>query len=81
MKNFHKRGGAGVNRISYLLFRNTYVLRNTVKFLNKDFIKLSTGGGHRLMKLFHKILLFWGDASLMLMIIVVEKDKRKRKRE
>ena len=38
MKLFYKRGG-GVNRISYLLFRNMYVLRNKVKFLNKDFLK------------------------------------------
>ena len=36
---FSQTRGRGVNRISYLLFRNTYVLRNTVKFLNKDFIK------------------------------------------
>ena len=34
----------GVNRISYLLFRYTYVLRNTVKFLNRDFIKAVQGG-------------------------------------
>ena len=44
MKLFQKQGG-GVNRISYLLFRNTYVLRNTVKVLNKDFIKAVPGGG------------------------------------
>ena len=63
MKNFHKRGGGGrVNRISYLLFRTVNVLRNTVKVLNKDFIKaVRGGGGHRFMKLFHKIPLFSGD--------------------
>ena len=64
MKLFHKRGG-GVNWISYLLFRTTYALGNTVKILNKDFIKAVEGGGHRFMKLFHKIPLFcFGKASL-----------------
>ena len=59
MKTFHKRGG-GVNRISYLLFRTVNVLRNTVKVLNKDFIKaVRGGGGHRFMKLFHKIPFFF----------------------
>ena len=28
-----KQKGGGVNRISYLLFRNTHVRRNAVKFL------------------------------------------------
>ena len=37
--------------------------RNTVKILNKDFIK-AVRGGHRFMKLFHKIPLFLGKASL-----------------
>ena len=61
MKLFHKRGG-GVNRISYLLFRTAYVFRNTVKVLNKDFIKaVRGGGGHRFMKLLHKIPLFLKD--------------------
>ena len=40
---FRKQGW--VNRISYLLFRNTYVLRNMVKFMNKDFIKAVRGEG------------------------------------
>ena len=57
MKLFHKRGG-GVNRISYLLFRTAYVFRNTVKVLNKDFTK-AVRGGHRFMKLFHKIPIFF----------------------
>ena len=35
--------GRGVNRISYLLFRIIYVLRNTVKLLNRDFVK-AVGG-------------------------------------
>ena len=44
---FFANGGVErwVNRISFLLFRNTYVLRNTVNILNKDFIKAVRGGG------------------------------------
>ena len=57
MKLFHKRGG-GFNRISYLLFRITHVLKNTVEVLNKDFIK-AVRGGHRFMKLFIKFRFFW----------------------
>ena len=50
----------GVNRISYLLFRTVNVLRNTVKVLNKDFIKaVRGGGGRRFVKLFHKIQFFF----------------------
>ena len=30
---------------NYLLFRTAYVFRNTVKVLNKDFIKAVRGGG------------------------------------
>ena len=55
--DLYERGG--VNQISYLLFRNIYVLRNAVQFLNKDFIK-AVQGGSPFLKLFHKILLFWG---------------------
>ena len=45
--------------LAYLLFGIIYVLRNTVKVLNKDFIT-AVRGGHRFMKLFHKIpLFFW----------------------
>ena len=44
-KNLQTGGGGGGNRISYLLFRNVYVLKNTVKVLNKDFIKSVRGGG------------------------------------
>ena len=51
-------GGGGVNWISYLLFRTIYVLRNTIKILNKNFIKSLQGGW---MKLFHKIQFFSGD--------------------
>ena len=58
MKLFHKRGG-GVNRISYFLFRTAYVFINTVKVLNKDFIKVVQGGDHRFVKLVNKILLFF----------------------
>ena len=54
MKLFHKRG-EGVNRISYLLFRTTYVPEIRSKILNKDFIKAVRGGGRRFMKSFHKI--------------------------
>ena len=63
MKLFHKRGG-GVNRISYLLFRTAYVFRNTVKVLNKDFIKAVREGGLCFLKLFHQIQFFGGKASL-----------------
>ena len=55
MKTFHKRGRGGVNRISYLLFRTTYVPEIRSKILNKDFIKAVRGGGRRFVKLFHKI--------------------------
>ena len=47
MKLFHKRGegGGGVNRISYLLFRNVLPLKKPEKNQNKDFIKAVRGGG------------------------------------
>ena len=51
MKLFQKRGG-GFNWISYLLFRTTYALGNTVKILNKDFIKAVEGGGSPLYEAF-----------------------------
>ena len=54
MKTFHKRGGGGVNRISYFLFKSTYVPKNTVKFLNKDFIKAVRGGGGPVLGNFFK---------------------------
>ena len=54
-----------INRISYILFRNIYVLRSAIKNQNKDFIKAVQGGGLRFMKLFHSIQLFLGKASLI----------------
>ena len=50
-------GGGGVNRISYLLFRNRYLFRNTVK-IRKGFHKW---GGHHFMKLFCKFRYFLKD--------------------
>ena len=65
MKLFHKRGG-GVNRISYLLFRTAYVFRNTVKVLNKDFIKAVGGGGVTVLwNFFIKFRFFLAMASLI----------------
>ena len=54
-ENFSQRGG--VYRILYLLFRN--IPQNQWRNLNKDFINAVQGGGHRFMKLFHKIPLFF----------------------
>ena len=63
MKLFHKRGGGQPDFIS--LIQNYICTQNTVKILNKDFIKAVRGGGHRFMKLFHKIpLFFFVNASL-----------------
>ena len=57
MKTFHKRGG--VNRISYLLFRTTYVPEIRSKILNKDFIKAVRGGGAAVLwKVFIKFRIF-----------------------
>ena len=54
MKNFHKP--------DFISLIQKYICtRNTIKFLNRDFIKAVRGGS---MKLFHKILLFLGTASL-----------------
>ena len=36
-----------------------FVAKNTVKNLNKDFINAVWGGGHRFMKVFHKIPVFF----------------------
>ena len=36
-----------------------FVAKFTVKNLNKDFIKAVQGGGHRFMKVFHKIPVFF----------------------
>ena len=36
-----------------------FVAKFTVKNLNKDFTNAERGGGHRFMKLFHKIPLFF----------------------
>ena len=60
MKLFHKRGG-GVNRISYLLFRTAYVFRNTVKVLNKGFIKAVRGEVKVLWNFFIKFCFFLND--------------------
>ena len=58
-KEFYEKNsqtGRGVNRISYLLFRTTYVPEIRSKILNKDFIKAVRGGeGRRFVKSFHKI--------------------------
>ena len=58
MKLFHKRGGRGQPDFISLI-QNYICTRNTVKILNKDFIKaVRGGGGHRFMKVFHKIPVF-----------------------
>ena len=36
-----------------------FVAKFTVTNLNKDFINAVRGGGHRFMKVFHKILVFF----------------------
>ena len=43
-------GGGVVNRISYLLFRNIYVLSTTVKFLKIRMLKKQYGGGVNILK-------------------------------
>ena len=60
--NFFRKREGWVNRISHLLFRTVYVFRNTVKVLNKDFIKaVWGGGGSPFYETFHKIPFFLND--------------------
>ena len=49
-----------------------FVAKFTVKNLNKDFTNAVRGGGHRFMKLFHKIPLFF-EGWLPLGAIMVQK--------
>ena len=45
MKLFHKRGGGGGQPDFISLIQNYICTQNTVKILNKDFIKAVRGGG------------------------------------
>ena len=58
-ETFSQTGGGGGQPDFISLIQNYICTRNTVKILNKDFIKAVRGGGHRFMKLFHKIPLFF----------------------
>ena len=58
MKKIHKREGGG--QPDFISLIQKYICtRNTVKFLNKVFIKaVRGGGGHRFLKFFYKIPFF-----------------------
>ena len=60
MKNFHKRGEGGL-LVFILLVRNTLYPLKWAKKSEKGFHKYRTGGGggHHVVKVFHKILLFY----------------------
>ena len=65
MKTFHKREGGGQPDFISLI-QKPICTRNTVRFLNKDFIKAVRGGGHRFVKLFHKIPFFLGGGASLI---------------
>ena len=61
MNFFHKRGGRGGSTGFYISYSEIVILPKFVENLNKDFIKAvrGGGGGHRFMKVFHKIPVFF----------------------
>ena len=71
MKFFHKRGGGSTGfHISYL---EIHMYQKYGQFLNKNFIK-AVRGGHRFVKLFHKIPLFY--KGMLLLVSLLGKPKR-----
>ena len=59
-QNYHKfEFWVALVMIYAVLSNFDFVAKFTVKNLNKDFINAVLGGGHRFMKLFHKIPLFF----------------------
>ena len=57
MKFFHNGGGLGSTGF-HISYSEIVVLPKFVENLNKDFIK-AVRGGHRFMKVFHKIPVFF----------------------